>query len=981
MASTLLQNTFASTYRDDFRDSDNYYRILFNSGRALQARELTQLQTIIQKESERFARYVFNEGSVISSNLGTTATRGFAGHFVKLDTSVNQLPTDYTALENTTITNDLASPVSANIIKVIPATGSDPATLVLTYVSSGNNSSADLTKPISFEAGQDLTTDEGTLTIQTTDTVANPAVGRTALITIPENQVFSLGHFVYTPRQTLIVNKYSDVYSGIVGYKVTESIVSASDNVALYDNTGSNPNLTSPGADRYRITLTLSRQEDLASDDTFIPLVRLRNGDPEILQDTDNILNRLGDTLAVRTAEVSGNFVTKDKERFRLQVLPDSDDDYLRYSISPGTAYIKGFRVTTSTNTEFRVKRPRTSSDIVTYNKEEVVPKIGNYYLADSVYGMIGLIDSNAIVNMYDSANLLGNKIGETRLRHVEKVPNEDYYKMYVYESYIDSNGSGTKYNLSNVRSIGLSSKNKANLILSDNSTNQIRLLQQKGESPYQSLRYPTPYNITSATMQVAEVFRTTTTGAGKAVFGTSAVDEVFASQSDWILKYDSDGEIVSSLNVESGGVGETSVRLGSLSASQPMTLLAYVNITADPITASPRLNQTSTGTLTNREYIIPTNTYTRLISVVDNTSSEDITYKFTIRPETGALFRAPAILRLKDQYTLPAGNITVTYNDYEVGSGDYFNINSYSSFAYRDIPINPNGISMRNQLDFRPSKDFTNSNFTGTGANIPRLPKNNSIINLSGVSYYQGRVDTIYIDPYSRKIKLIQGDNKDIVYPKPTERLPSSVIPLHQISLNPYTFTNEDLTRITYSHKHYRQNDIATLDKRISSVEKAAALSLLETNVMNISVTDAEGRERTKLGITADNFNSHALSLNVGNIDYRASLDLARGEMRPKQVRNMVSLFYDSDNSNGIRRFGNILIPDFTENVLIEQTVASKPTDVNQMFMPKFSGTLTLAPEADLWTERRTFDNGNTKVVYDNGDLSTYDKSQEYGG
>ena len=65
----------------------------------------------------------------------------------------------------------------------------------------------------------------------------------------------------------------------------------------------------------------------------------------------------------------------------------------------------------------------------------------------------------------------------------------------------------------------------------------------------------------------------------------------------------------------------------------------------------------------------------------------------------------------------------------------------------------------------------------------------------------------------------------------------------------------------------------------------------------------------------------------------------------------------------------------------MIEQTIASKPIDVNQMFVPKFTGTLTLAPESDLWTERRTIDNGITKVVYDNGDLSTYDKSQEYGG
>ena len=39
MATTLTSNTFSSTYKDDFRDSDNYHKILFNTGVALQARE------------------------------------------------------------------------------------------------------------------------------------------------------------------------------------------------------------------------------------------------------------------------------------------------------------------------------------------------------------------------------------------------------------------------------------------------------------------------------------------------------------------------------------------------------------------------------------------------------------------------------------------------------------------------------------------------------------------------------------------------------------------------------------------------------------------------------------------------------------------------------------------------------------------------------------------------------------------------------
>ena len=54
MATVYTDTLFETKYKDDFADSDGYYRILFNAGRSLQARELTQMQTIIQKQIERF---------------------------------------------------------------------------------------------------------------------------------------------------------------------------------------------------------------------------------------------------------------------------------------------------------------------------------------------------------------------------------------------------------------------------------------------------------------------------------------------------------------------------------------------------------------------------------------------------------------------------------------------------------------------------------------------------------------------------------------------------------------------------------------------------------------------------------------------------------------------------------------------------------------------------------------------------------------
>ena len=81
MPNIFNKNTFATTYKDDFVDSANYHRILFNSGRALQARELTQMQTITQTEIGRLGKHLFNQGAAV--NPGSVNVNN-AYEFVKL---------------------------------------------------------------------------------------------------------------------------------------------------------------------------------------------------------------------------------------------------------------------------------------------------------------------------------------------------------------------------------------------------------------------------------------------------------------------------------------------------------------------------------------------------------------------------------------------------------------------------------------------------------------------------------------------------------------------------------------------------------------------------------------------------------------------------------------------------------------------------------------------------------------------------------
>ena len=134
MTTKFTRELFGTTYKDDFKDSDNYHRVLFNSGRALQARELTQMQTIIQKEMERFGRNIFKEGASVVPGGYVINTRY---EFIKLDTSTFALPTDPNTLAlmiNDEFTGQ-TSGIKFKVLQVEAATGTDPATIFGVYTS------------------------------------------------------------------------------------------------------------------------------------------------------------------------------------------------------------------------------------------------------------------------------------------------------------------------------------------------------------------------------------------------------------------------------------------------------------------------------------------------------------------------------------------------------------------------------------------------------------------------------------------------------------------------------------------------------------------------------------------------------------------------------------------------------------------------------------------------------------------------------
>ena len=412
MATTLTDTTFSSTYKDDFADSAGFHRILFNSGKALQARELTQLQTILQRQIQRFGDNIFKEGAVVKPG-GPNLNQKY--EFIKLDTTTNTLPADTSTLIGTTITG-VTSSIQAKILQVVEATGSDPATLYVQYINTSSGTSG--TNTIRMTAGENLS-GSTTLTVQTTNTTANPAVGVGILATLLSGIYYARGNFVFTDDQSKIISKYSDNVDTNIGFKVVEDVVTASDNSSLYDNQGAVPNVAAPGADRFRITLTIAEESDIDSDENFIHVATVKEGSIYSAVSINDAYNIPNDVVAKRIFENSGDYIVKP---YTIDFSLDSQNTHLLLNVSAGTAVVDGYRADRSFPSTLRVDKP---TQTITLNNDVIGVNYGNSVVVspetDSATHGLPNINVFEKLTLKDGLDFTGSDLGTVRVKAINE--------------------------------------------------------------------------------------------------------------------------------------------------------------------------------------------------------------------------------------------------------------------------------------------------------------------------------------------------------------------------------------------------------------------------------------------------------------------------------------------------------------------------------------------------------------------------------
>jgi len=484
-------------YYDDYDEDKKFLRAIFRPGYSVQARELTQIQTILQKQIDRFGSHIFQNGSIVAGGetffdkkvVYLKLLDTYSGSTVSVSSFLNQQIQDMT---NTAI--------SGRVIAVEEKTsnGSEPKTLIVQL--DGNNT---------FSPGASIQVVDSA--VYATLSSADDAVGNSSIVKINDGVFFINGFFVKMDASVLILEKYSNLPSYKIGLQINDSIVTESTDATLRDPAFEASNYSAPGAARYKIELTLSKRALNSTDDSkFVELMRVESG-----LVTTQVLNpqysELEKTLARRTYDESGdytvrpfniilknhigtyltggisaannstsllgygtNFTQEVANNDYIQygtatlgvssvtvntslttsnstpfVIPANSvakvvkDNYYTIQLDPGKAYIRGFEYETIGPSYLSSVRGRDSANVTSY---DLSLNFGNYFFANSSNGFID-VSTTPIVDLHNTftANVSSanntwynlTKIGTARVLaqdYVSGQGNTAIYRVHLYD-------------------------------------------------------------------------------------------------------------------------------------------------------------------------------------------------------------------------------------------------------------------------------------------------------------------------------------------------------------------------------------------------------------------------------------------------------------------------------------------------------------------------------------------------------------------
>ena len=458
-------------YYDDFKEDKNFHRILFRPGFAVQARELTQLQSILQNQIERFGNHVFQEGTlVIPGGLSVNKaydsiklSSAFAGETI----DVSQY---YNATKPVTIVG-ATSGVKARVVGFKEATATTDPLLYVQYISAGND-----LESFVFSSGESIFADAEithttaySVNVNSATLVSTNATQQGTAVTAGNGVYYVRGTFVQMTEQTIVLSDTNNRASARIGFRVDEELVSPEDDQSLTDNATGSSNFAAKGAHRLKFNLVLTSLDvNSTADDNFVEIGRVVNG-RFTTEARPTEYSVLGDTLARRTFDESGDYTVRPFQldareqvtnrhkgtEFRGVYTAGGTTDEgniaseanFNLAISPGKAYVKGYEIEKPVITFKDIAKAREFESI---NGGTVNNELGNFVKVTNLYNQPNITSISGETVPYKELQLhddvittrgraSGTQIGVARSRSIEyrsgTAGNTDaIYNLYLFD-------------------------------------------------------------------------------------------------------------------------------------------------------------------------------------------------------------------------------------------------------------------------------------------------------------------------------------------------------------------------------------------------------------------------------------------------------------------------------------------------------------------------------------------------------------------
>lgn len=985
-------------YYDDFNvagadglsPKEKYNRILFRPGHAVQARELTQIQSMLQHQVSSVGRHLFEEGAMVIPGHSSVEPRL---DYVKLD-SINS--SDLEELIGKTFTGADTN-LEAKVVAVAPAEGIDPDTIYVTYQNSG-----DLEEKV-FNDGETITSGSFSGTVSTNGT------GLGSVAFIEEGIYFIDSNFVVVKSDQLILDKYESDPSYDIGLEVTESIATSADDVNLNDNANGTPNYAAPGAHRYKITTKLVKQPvETNTLSKFLLLIRIVDGEvTEKVRATDYAV--IEDTLARRTFDESGNYTVRPFMSTiyeHTDVNSPGDDTKISVALEGGKAYVQGYEIEKTGTHYVSLNKAR---DYNLFEAASVPMLIGNYIEVENVQGIPD-------IQTFDKMELRGSTAGGGTILGFARARSYVYagsgkYRIYLFD--IDMNNGEI---FEDVRSFRLAGTPEfiADVVL----TNGLAIRQEPNRN---SMVFPLPFDrvktCDSSADDEADDFNyvyfcnrdvgSSLVAAGEATFDTVGANEQFEPFDDenWILTVATGTNTGDIVTLSSGDINITSnsqsVTISGLSThngetvrliagvkrtlehkSKSLTTSGAENIDLYPIETPSNVDWMSLGHADG--YKLHGVFQSDDMSTNATINDEDVTEYYEFDNGQRDNFYGISRIRLRPGTAFrPKGRLLVKYEYFtHSGSGDFFTVDSYYGLEsynedtgqndipleYEDIPdfTSANSgqrIELRSAVDFRPRIDDSGGNFSGTGAAVLVCPEPVTTFT-TDIQYYLDRIDKIFI---GKDGEFGVKEGVPSIDPKKPED-PKDAMIIYNVYIPAYTLSPQEVGIEMLDNKRYTMRDIGRIEKRVNSLEYYTSLSLLENDAATRDIIDdATQTHRIKSGFVVDSFATHKLG-NVISNEYRASIDREKRLLRPPFSEDNVRLMYNSSLSSNLQKTGDIITLPYTETSLANQSVASNWINVNPYDVFSWDGNIELSPTSDEWkdTTRRPDVTVNQEGVFD---------------